>query len=308
MSSTDDVNAAAFGSVTGPRLSRRTLLLGSALGAAAAVMPLSSAFAAPSYTAVPLLPYETSRLDTQTTTVGKKKYEEIDVVYKGDTIRLFVPHTAKPFKSSPAVTMVWYYHSNGSTHTSLSNVYKYSAMLAVDKGWVCVCPLYGGSLWTNNAAAAYQKSAVTYLNSYFNIGTSFLRANSGGGSLLTGAYGTGMVPKAKGIYLANGTYDMEDLYARDPGRIGPVYDNDPALVAASNPARLPQSAWTGSRIRAVVSQADFIVPPAQHGQALVEKADPVAAETSLMWHNQGHVVPDVVSTDMIKTFARWLTV
>lgn len=307
MSKIQDFETAGPGYTGGRGFSRRTLLMGSALGAAAALIPLTSAVAAPTYTPVGALPGEVSRLDTQITSVGKKKYEEIDVVYNGDTIRLFVPHTATPSKTAAPVTMVWYYHANGSTHTSLSKVYKWSAMLAIDRGWVCVCPLYGGSLWTSNAAAAYHKSAVTYLDSTFNIGTSFLRANSGGGSLMTGAYGTRSVPKAKGIYMANATYDMQDLYARDPGRIGPVYNNDPALVAASNPARLPQSAWVGSRIRAVVSEVDPLVPPDKHGQALVLKAGPVAAETSLMWHDQGHTVPDVVSTDMVSTFARWLT-
>lgn len=289
-------------------ISRRSLLIGSAIGAAGVLLPAASASAAPSYSPIPLLPFEVSRLDTQITSIGKKPYEEIDVVYKGDSIRMFLPHTVKPYKSGTPTTFVWYYHANGSTHTALSNVYKWSAMLAVDRGWACVCPNYGGSLWTTEESLAYQYRAKTYMDSYFNIQSSFLRANSGGGSLMTYAYGKRLVPNIKGMYMANATYDMEDLYARDPGRIGPPYNNDPALVAATNPARFKVSAWAGTRIRSIVSAADVLVPPAQHGQALVLKAQPVAAETSLVWHDQGHVVPDFVSTDMVKTFARWLTV
>jgi hypothetical protein len=180
-------------------------------------------------------------------------------------------------------------------------------MLAADRGWVSVCPLYGGSLWTSDAAITYQYRAKTYMDNYFNIATSFLRCNSGGGSLMTYAYGRKLVPKVKGMYLANGTYDMEDLYARDPARIGPSYNNDAAAIVATNPAKLPVSAWAGARIRAVVSKQDTIVPPDKHGEALVTKALPVAADTSLVWHEQGHEVPDFVSTDMVKTFAQWLT-
>ncbi len=33
----------------------------------------------------------------------------------------------------------------------------------------------------------------------------------------------GMVPAARVIYLANAAHDVEDLRARDPARVGPLY-------------------------------------------------------------------------------------
>lgn len=294
---------------TGSGTSRRTVLAVAAAGLAVGALGLPgavpSASAAPSYSPIPLLPGEISRTDTRTTRLKKKKYECIDVSIQGDRARIFVPHTAIP-GSKTSYGCVWFYHSNGSTYTSLDGAFKYGAEMAVDEGAICVCPNYGGSLWTNQASIQAQVNASLYMTSVWRLGMNFMRANSGGGPLMTYAYGNGLVPRTRGIYLANAAYDMEDLYARDPVRIGPVYDNDPALVAATNPARLPASSWTGGRIKVVVSEADFIVPPALHGVALVTAAAPVAVDTRVQWHTEGHVVPSWTQQDMIATFKSWM--
>ncbi len=290
--------------------SRRAVLAGAATaGLALAALGLPGAVpraaAAPSYSPIPLLPGEISRTDTRITRLKKKPYECIDVSIQGDIARIFVPHTAIP-KSKTNFGCVWFYHSNGSTYTSLDGAFKYGAEMAVDEGSICVCPNYGGSLWTNQTSIQAQVNASLYMNSVWRLGMNFMRANSGGGPLMTYAYGNALVPRTRGIYLANAAYDMEDLYARDPGRIGPVYNNDPALVAATNPARLPASSWTGGRIKVVVSEADYIVPPALHGIALVTAAAPVAVDTRVQWHDEGHVVPAWTQQDMIATFKSWM--
>ena len=122
------------------------------------------------------------------------------------------------------------------------------------------------------------------------------------------AYGRGMVPAQRGVYLANAAYDVEELYARDPARVGAAYGGDPAAVAATNPARLPARVWTGKRIAVVTSPQDVVVPAAAHGLALVataERARPVAADVRSASHGQGHVVPGWTQQDMVTTFAAW---
>ena len=288
----------------------RRLFLGAALGGGAALLTAPGAAAATVSAAaaspIPTLPGEVSR--TSAVTPRGVPYENITVSISGDKAQLFVPHTAIP--RTTTVGVIWYYHANGSTYSAMNGAYKYSGELLVDQGAVCFCPNLGGSLWTNSAALAYHAKAVTYMKSVFKIGISFLRGNSGGGSMECWAYGNNLVPAAKGCYLANGTYDMEDLASRDPIRIAPVYNNNPAAIRATNPARLPSSAWTGKRIRVVVSDAahpDIIVPPAQHGLALVASAAAGgAAENSVVYHQLGHQIPGLANKDMVDTFGRWL--
>lgn len=284
-------------------LTRRALLAGAGLGAASAVLPAASAWAA-DYSVVPRLPGEISRLATQTSRLGRKAYEAIDIEFSGDRSRIFVPHGVKPGKNGTPAVVVWFYHSFGTTYEALSAAYLYSAMMCVDRGWVCIGPNFGGDLWVNTSAIWHQREISRYMSTYFTISHSFLRANSGGGALMAYAYGKRYVPQARGMYLANAAYDMEDLYARDPARVGPAYAGDPAAIRATNPARLHLSAWNGTRIRAAVSEADPVVPPAQHAQALVAKALPVAKEATLWWHDGGHAIPDV-HQDMINAFRRW---
>lgn len=289
------------------RVSRRNLLTGVALGAASLLLPPTVASAAPSYEAVPKLPYEVARADTQTTRIGKKKFEIIDIEFSGDRSRILVPHGVTPGKSGTPANIVWFYHSFGSTHEAMTSAYLYSAMMCLDRGWVCIGPNFGGDQWVNTRAIWFQKEISRYMGTFFNIQHSFLRANSGGGALMSYAYGKRSVPQVRGMYLANAVYDMEDIFQRDPVRVGPAYNNDPALVAATNPARLHINAWMGTRIRSVVSASDEVVPPQSHGVALVEKALPVAREATLVWHDGGHYVPDLVHADMVSAFTRWQT-
>jgi hypothetical protein len=285
--------------------SRRTVILGAAAVLTGAAVRPAPARAAPVYTGVPKLPGEVSRTSTKVTRLGKRRFETIDVVYATDRARLYVPWpTSQPGKL--AQNVVWFYHSNGSSYTAIDGAFNYGAMMAIDQGAVCICSNFGGSLWTSQKALSHQTSWAAYVSSTFAGYGAFARANSGGGSLMTYAYAQDMVHALRGIYLANGSYDMEDLYARDPVRIGPVYGNDPALVVATNPARLPQGSWTGKRLKTVVSMADPITPPARHGQALADLGRPVAADVRVQFHDEGHVVPGWTHADMVSTFTSWL--
>lgn len=299
------VPSATPGASARPELTRRATLIGAGALGLTAVFGATRAQAAPVYTPIPKLPGEVSRTDTRTTRIGKKPFETIDVVWGSDRARLYVPWATPP-KAPKAGAVVWFYHANGSTHTALDGAYNYPAMLAVDQGAVCICPNYGGTLWTTQPALTHQANWAKYVSGVFTVGVAFARANSGGGSLMTYAYGKDMVPRLRGIYLANATYDMADLAARSPERILPVYGNDPAQVAAGNPASFPQSSWAGKRVKTVVSLADPLVPPAQHGLALASLAQPVAADVRIQYHDQGHVVPGWTHSDMAKTFASWL--
>jgi hypothetical protein len=295
-----DVERFSQGSV-----SRRTVILGAAAGLVGGAVGATPAQAAPVYTPIPKLAHEVSRTDTRYTTIHPKPFECIDVVFMGDRARMYVPWATPP-RSGVSTAVLWFYHSNGSTSTALDGAYNWGAMMAVEQGAVCICPDFGGSLWTSQASLTCQTNWSRYVTNVFNPAVAFARANSGGGPLMCYAYGTNMVPRMRGIYLANAAYDMEDLYARDPVRIGPVYGNDPALVAATNPARLPQSSWTGKRLKTVVSLADPVVPPPQHGLALAATAQPVAADVRIQYHDQGHTVPGWTQSDMITTFNSWL--
>jgi hypothetical protein len=292
-------------------ISRRSLVLGAPAGLVLAGLGTLPAFAAPSYAAVPKLPYEVSRTDTRITRLGKKAYECIDVVLPGaggktDRAKLYVPHVAPPSLKTAAAS-VWFYHSNGSTNTSLDGAYKYGAEMIVDKGGICICPDFGGpSEWVNQNAIAWQTLWAKYLPAVWKIATSFARGNSGGGSLMIWAYGKKMLPYQRGMYVANGTYDMAALYDEAPDRIGPAYGNSRSVAVATNPASLPQSAWKGTRMKIVASLADPIVPPSVHGLRLADLAKPVATDVRIQMHDEGHVVPGWTQKDMVDTFAAWM--
>jgi hypothetical protein len=286
-------------------LTRRTLLLSGAAGIASAVGVAASASpaAASDYSVIPRLPGEFKRTETKYSPHTAAPYESIDVSNGSDKARLFVPWTTPP--STQGITATWYYHSNMADRTALSSAYGYPAGLLVERGWVAICPDFGGSLWTSQAAIDHHARWVAWMASTFSVATAFSRANSGGGPLMCWAYGKNMIPNLRGMYLDNAAYDMTDLYARDPVRIRPVYGNSSATMEKTNPARLPASAWTGKRIRVTVSSQDTILSPAKHGMALVNKALPVAASATARWHDLGHKSPSWSSTDMIATFASW---
>ncbi|ALJ19087.1 hypothetical protein [Microbacterium sp. No. 7] len=302
-----------------PSVSRRTVLTGAVAGTLAALVPISTAAAAPNYSVIPLLAGETRRDDTHVTANGTA-YEAIDVSIQGDLARLFIPHSVLP-RLSTGVPVVWFYHANGSRYTALSSAFQWPAERLVELGAVCICPDYGGaSAWTSSIAIRAQKNAIAYVNGLGRVSVSLLRANSGGGSLMTLAYGNRWLPAQRGMYLASATYDMEDLAIRDRARFEPVYAPDLAAaggdlwaLAPQNAARLPQSAWTGARIRVAAATNDLVVPADKHGLALIARANPVAAEVSSRTFVtpagvgvNGHYVPDWVNGDMITTFQSWL--
>ncbi|KQQ21789.1 hypothetical protein C1I63_05325 [Rathayibacter caricis DSM 15933] len=292
-------------------LSRRSLVSGTVLGLGAALTFATPASAAPNYSKVPKLPGEIGRSDTVTSRFGKKKYEVIDVVISGDRTRLFVPHATPPSLTRGA-GFLWYYHANGSSYAALSGAFQYTADQVVDQGMVCICPNYGGSVWTSETALQAQRNATAYVQKLWKVSVSFLRSNSGGGALLCYAYGKRMVPNIRGAYHASGVYDMEDVLLRRPESVLPAYGNDPAAVKATNPIYLPQSVWAKTRLRISGSPEDQVVPYEKHSARLYRRALPVAKEVSLLSHSgaggqYGHVVPSQTNKDMLVTFQRWMT-
>ncbi|MGL4339114.1 MAG: hypothetical protein ACRCSP_01630 [Rhodoglobus sp.] len=295
----------------GGRIARRHILKIAAAGAATLVMTnMTSGSAFATTSPIPLLPGEISRLTNQITRIGKVPYENVLVSINGDLARLMIPWTAIP-GSTNRVGVVWFYHAAGSSHSALSSAFKYSSELCVDQGAVTICQNAGGSQYTNVIAQTAQRNGWTYMSSVFSVGVNLLRANSGGGSLACATYAEKLIPQVRGMYLASGSYDMEKLYATDPARIGLAYNNDPALVAASNPARLGPEFWAGSRIRVACadpSEPDPIVPSTDHGLALINKIQGYAIENSSRFYlGGGHQVPSWTSLDMMAAFQRWLS-
>ncbi|PPH20605.1 hypothetical protein C5C99_08665 [Rathayibacter sp. AY1C4] len=297
-------------------LSRRLLLAASAVGAAATASALvaTPALAAPNYSVIPKLPGEVSRLDTAFSKNGRKPYEIIDVKIGSDSTRLFVPHSAKP-KSGSSVPVAWFYHASGSDYTSLYFAYRYSADPLVDLGFVSICPNFGGpSNYTNPTALAVQTAATAWVQNLWDVRASFLRSNSGGGAMMCWAYAKKMVPNIYGAYHASSVFDVEDLAARDTSpsnRVLAVYGGDRALMRATNPARLPQDAWKGMRLRVSAGTADQLAPAELHGGRLRRLALPVAREATIAYHSgaefdNGHVVPEFTNKDSVATFRRWL--
>ncbi|AZZ50283.1 hypothetical protein C5E02_14370 [Rathayibacter rathayi] len=294
-------------------VSRRKVLAASAAGVAATASALvaTPAFAAANYSVIPKLPGEFSRRDTARSRIDGKPYEIIDVRIGNDPARLFVPHSAVPRKNL-SVPVLWYYHASGSNYTALSGAYQYSADQLVDQGVVSICPQYSGSsAYTNAAAVAAQKAAVTWVSSLWSVSASVLRSNSGGGGLLCWAYANRLVPNIYGAYHSSGVYDIEDTESRDPGRVVAAYGGDRDALRAGNPSRLPQSVWAGTRLRITAGSADSLVPAEIHGGRLRRLALPVAREATIVYHSGnggqlGHVVPGFTNTDMVLTFQRWL--
>lgn len=275
-----------------------------ALAGATAGAPSARAAASP----VPRLPGEVARAATRTTRVGRVPFETVDVVLGADTARLHVPWTAALHGSAPGA-MLWFYHSSGSDHTALDGAYAYGSMLAMDRGATCVCPGFGSTApWPTAAALEHQEAWSLWVGRVFSVGAAYARANSGGGALMAYAYGTGMVPAQRGMYLANAGYDMDALCASAPERVAPAYGGDTASIAATDPARLPARTWTGKRIEVVTSPADQVLPAAVHGLALAAAAAaarPTAADVRSRTHDQGHRVPGWTHQDMVVTFSSW---
>lgn len=286
-------------------LSRRSLLVGAAVGAAA--IPFVGGAARAADGPIGRLPGEVAR--TSVVSRFGQPYEEVDVDIDGDLTRLFVPHTAVRKPATTLQAMLWYYHSNASTHTALSTAYKWNAEMALREGAICICPSYGGNTYVNDEAITRQKRVVKWVNNVFPIGLSFARANSGGAALMAFAYARNLLPRQRGFYSANGLLNLIETATKEEalGRTGVLgaYGGDWDKIRATNPVYLAGSVWTGKRMRFALSDGDLLCPPEYHGSRIVAKATG-ALERSVLWHDEGHVVPGSSHQDMIDTFRRWL--
>lgn len=290
-----------------PLLSRRGFIAfaGGLGGAALLGMSAQPATAAPT----PTLPGEYYRKANQVTPAGTV-FDNICVRINGDVARLHVPQTVKPNSGVP-VEVVWFYHGAGSDHNALDGGFKSSAAAVVDRGAIAICQTAGGTQYANATAVALQRAGYSYMSGLFPIYSNVLRATSGGGALACETYGAALIPNITGMYNVNAVYDMRALYeAGGNGALTVVaaYGNDLAAIEAGNPARHPTAAWTGSRVRVIVStpnSSDRTVPPEDHGLALISRAQPVAAEASVRTHTTGHNTPSFATADFVDALKRW---
>lgn len=299
-------------STTGERagVSRRGLLAGMFAGAgtvalgSGAVLSAAAATAAPT----PTLPGEYTRKEDVTAT--GVVFDNICVTISKDPARIYVPRTIKPQSGVP-VPVVWYYHGSGGDHNALEGGYRSPALSTIDKGGIAICQKAGGTLYTNPTALALQQAGWDYIARLFTVSANTLRSTSGGGILATEVYGMRLIPNIVGMYGVNASYDLRAMYdqgGRSQASVILAYGDDLAAIEARNPARLPASTWTGTKLRVVVSSpsgTDTIVPPEQHGLLLRERALPVAAEASVRTHTNGHNTPGFAASDFVAAMGRW---
>jgi hypothetical protein len=256
------------------------------------------------------LPNEVSRLANVTTgSAGRKLYDNILVNINGDRARIFLPQAVVRGQKT-AVGAVWFYHGGGSNQDAMNGGFKYPAELVVDKGAIAICINAGGNQYTNDVAKTSQVNAWKYLSGLFPVRMNFLRATSAGGALACYTYGKKLIPYIKGMYLVNGLYDLEGASSviQAQANVAAAFGNNPALVAANNPARFPASNWTGANVKVLVSDAahpDLVVPPTKNGLALIDKITPVAADARTTFHTLAHDTPSFAHKDMIATFGAW---
>lgn len=291
------------------RHSRRLVLTGAALGLGSALVHAVSASAAPDYSAIPPLPDEPG-CGATVLACGPEAlpdHRRLDQGRSHPPVRAALRGSVAAHRSRSALVLP----RQRQLVRGALGAFQYAADQAVDEGVISICPQYGGSVWVSRAAVTAHTNAAAWVQKSWRIGASFLRSNSGGGALLCWVYGNRLLPEIRGAYHASGVYDMSEAARRDPLRVLPAYDDDSAAVAATDPARLPQSAWAGTRLRITGSSEDLLVPLAVHGARLHALARPVAKEAVLLDHSSegapsGHIVPTATQKDMLDTFRRWL--
>lgn len=289
--------------------SRRGLFAMAAAGVGSMIVtnPQSAFGATPSPS--PTLPGEYYRKANQVTPAGTL-YDNIVVRINGDSARLHVPQSIKP---GNAARVVWFYHGAGSDHNALDGGFKTDAASTVDSGRIAICQTAGGTLYSNATATALQVAGYQWIAGIYSVLGSTLRATSGGGALACETYGAQLIPNIIGMYNVNAVYDMMALYAQGGNATLSViaaYGDNPAAIAAANPARHGSAAWAGARVRVIVSQpnsSDLTVPPETHGLKMLSVASPLAAEASLRTHTTGHNTPSFALADYATTSARWVS-
>jgi hypothetical protein len=290
-------------------MDRRLFVTGAAGAALALAIQEVTAPGARAATAAKL-PYEVSRTANVTTgSAGRKLYDNILVNINGDLARIFLPQAVVRGQKT-AVGAVWFFHGGGSNQDALNGGFKSPGELVVDKGAIAICINAGGNQYTNDRAKTAQVNAWKYLSGLFPVRMNFLRATSAGGALACYTYAKKLIPAIRGLYLVNGLYDLEGASSviQAQANVLAAFGNDPAVLAANNPARFPASDWAGANVKVLVSDAehrDAVVPPAQNGIALVNKITPVAADARLAFHTLGHDTPSFAHKDMIVTFGAW---
>ncbi|TNM61072.1 hypothetical protein FHN55_17845 [Streptomyces sp. NP160] len=292
-------------------LTRRTFTTAalSVLSVGAFVAPARAATPAPSPS--PKLPGEYYRRGNQVSKNTGVLYDDITVRIQGDPARLFVPQTVKP---GQPVRFVWLYHGAGSDHNAIANGFGNLSQRLVEAGVVTICQNDGGTLYSHPTAQSIQAAGYAWAAGVYTVVSNVLRATSGGGALACWTLGAKVIPNIAGMYNVNAVYDLEALYygsapdGRDRASIVAAFGDDPAAIAAANPAKLGQAAWSGSTMRIVVSQpdsSDRTVPPEQHGLALLSLATPVAKEATMRAHSLGHQTPGFAEPDFLAQIPRW---
>jgi hypothetical protein len=295
---------------TAPPVSRRgfMVLAAGGIGGILASVPTAAFAATPDPS--PKLPNEYFRKANQVSTTGVL-FDDISVRVNGDSARMFIPQTIKPYTTTPTL-VVWLFHGAGSDHNAIVGGFKSTATAVVNAGGIAICQNAGGTLYSHPTAQALQVAGYSYLSSLYTIDANVLRATSGGGALAYETYGSQLIPNIIGMYHVNSAFDILAMYNSPTARDSVIaaFGDDPAAIAAANPARLASSAWAGKKGRVVVSQpnsSDLTVPPATNGLQFLAIASSTAAEASLRTHTTGHSTPTFADTDFIASLGRWRT-
>ncbi len=281
--------------------SRRAFLAGAAtLGLGlAGLLGAPPASAAP----VPRLPGEISRRQSQRTANGTL-YDAVQVDIGGDRAWLMIP---QGLDLDAPQGLAWFYHGSGSDHGALLDGFGYEARQLVDRGIACICQDAGGNGYAGPYAIQAQAAGWRYVSSLARVEANFLRATSGGGALAAEVLGAGLVPNVVGLYFVNALWDVRRSY--DLGgraEIGPAYDYSTAAVDRTNPARHPESAWAGDRIRIVhTTGVDLVTPPQIHAIPFYERARVQGADVTIRTHDLGHTTPSWVANEVPIYFKRW---
>lgn len=284
-----------------PYPSRRVFLAGTAVAGlgAAGLLAAPPARAA----GLPRLPGEISRRSDLRTSAGTR-YDAVQVDISGDRAWLMVPQS---LRLDEPVPLAWFYHGAGSDHGALLDGFGYEARQLMDRGIACICQNAGGNGYAGPYAMDVQAAGWRYVSQLADVGANLLRATSGGGALAAEVMGAGLIPNIAGLYFVNAIWDVRrswDLGGR--GELGPAYGYSVAAVDRTNPARHPESAWKGRRIRIVhTTGVDVVTPPQVHAIPFYERARPQGADVSIRTHDLGHTTPSFVGNEVPIYFRRW---
>lgn len=235
------------------------------------------------------------------TTARGSQYMSFDEKVSNDGVRAFVP-----LKMDKPATVLWFMHSFGESHDSLLSAFAYQAERAVDNGWIAVCPNLGGSLFTGPKAQSLLKADYAALVSRLaqnkqTIANNIMIGSSHGGAMAIFAAGTKMLPNIRGVYSANGVYDLKSTKGRFGSMMGSYAAANGAL--AFNPADIDPKAFD-MPVRVTYDLEDPIVNARQNGVRFITRVADAGGDASYIEHHNGHATAPGGGGDQIKFVER----